>query len=71
MYFHQVWGKTEVNTESRWGYLNGRSKLEGVAVNGRTRTRILEKRGGMGWIGYIWLKIWTTLANIIMKLRVL
>jgi len=36
-----------VYTESRWGYLNGREKLEGVGVHGRTNKRIWRNR--MEW----------------------
>ena len=31
-------------TESRWGHLNGREKLEGVEVHGRTSKRIWRNR---------------------------
>ena len=36
-------------TESKWGYLNGRDKLEGVGVQGRTSRRIWRNR--MEWCG--------------------
>lgn len=36
-------------TESRWGYLNGRDKLEGVGVYGRKSKRIWRNR--MEWRG--------------------
>jgi hypothetical protein len=48
-----VWGRTEVYTESRWGYLKGRDKMEGVGVHGRKRKRILEKQDGIAWTGFI------------------
>jgi hypothetical protein len=59
MYFQQVWGRTEVYTESRWGYLNGRDKLEGVGVRGRTSKRTWKNKDGMAWTGFIWFQIWT------------
>jgi hypothetical protein len=38
-----------VYTESRWGYLNGRDKLEGVGVCGRISKRTWRNR--MEWSG--------------------
>jgi hypothetical protein len=43
-----------VYTESRWGHLKGRDKLEGVEVDGRTSKRIWRNRiewRGLGSFG--------------------
>jgi hypothetical protein len=59
MNFWQVYGRTELYTKSRWGYLKGSYKLEGIDVHGKKHKMILEKQDAIAWTLFIWLKTGT------------